>query len=243
VAFLQQSPYIPVTTKKNKTMAPIKHTVKILAIEEVTHNVRRIVTEKPNGYEFKPGQATEVSINKPGWKDEARPFTFTSLEENPCLEFTIKVYDDHDGVTKQVGQLKRGDELIIRDVWGAIRYEGPGFFIAGGAGVTPFIAIIRMLESQDRLNGNKLLFSNKTGDDIILEGEFTRILGDDFINTLTEQQAEGYDHRFMDKQYLREKIHDFSKHFYVCGPPKMVEDIQQHLSELGAESSSIVFEQ
>lgn len=224
-------------------MAPIKHTVKILAIEEVTHNVRRIVTEKPAGYEFKAGQATEVSVNKPGWENEARPFTFTSLVENPCLEFTIKVYDDHDGVTNQVGKLQRGDELILRDVWGAIRYEGPGFFIAGGAGVTPFIAIIRMLENQDRLNGNKLLFSNKTEDDIILKGELTRILGADFINTLTQKSANGYDNRYMDKQYLREKIHDFSKHFYVCGPSKMVEDIQQHLSELGAESSSIVLEE
>jgi predicted ferric reductase len=47
------------------------------------------------------------------------------------------------------GKLKHGDELIIRDVWGAIEYKGEGVFIAGGAGVTPFIAILRQLQADD----------------------------------------------------------------------------------------------
>jgi predicted ferric reductase len=120
-------------------MAEEKHTVKVLALEWVTHDVRRVVVEKPKDYDFTPGQATEVSINKEGWEDEARPFTFTSQQNDPCLEFTIKVYKDHDGVTEQIGKLERGDELIIRDVWGAIEYKGPGYFIAGGAGVISVI--------------------------------------------------------------------------------------------------------
>jgi predicted ferric reductase len=45
---------------------------------------------------------------------------------------------------KRIRKLKHGDELIIRDVWGAIEYKGEGVFIAGGAGVTPFIAILRI---------------------------------------------------------------------------------------------------
>src|SRR6266516_5523661 len=111
------------------------HIVKIISIEPVTHNVKRFTVEKPPGYSFKPGQATEVSINTPSLKEEKRPFTFTCLPESENLEFTIKIYDDHDGVTKALGKLKEGDELIIRDVCGAIIYNGPGIFIAGGAGV------------------------------------------------------------------------------------------------------------
>src|ERR1051326_599114 len=99
------------------------YTVKILSIENVTHNVKRFRYEKPEGYHFNPGQATEVSINKPGWQEERRPFTFTSLNENPFLEFTIKIYTDHNGVTNELGKLKPGGELIIRDVWGAIEYR------------------------------------------------------------------------------------------------------------------------
>lgn len=42
------------------------HILKVEAVSHVTHNVLRIVTEKPPQYHFEPGQATEVSINKPG---------------------------------------------------------------------------------------------------------------------------------------------------------------------------------
>ena len=50
------------------------HTVKILEIEPVTHNVRRFRFEKPEGFDFAPGQATEVSIDKDGWREDAKAF-------------------------------------------------------------------------------------------------------------------------------------------------------------------------
>ena len=68
------------------------------------------------------------------------------------------------------------------------------------------------------------------------------MLGDRFINTLTQEKIDGYDHRKIDKQYLREKIEDFDQHFYICGPKQMVKDIRNQLSELGADSSAVVFE-
>ncbi|WDR00201.1 hypothetical protein PSC71_05305 [Devosia sp. J2-20] len=37
------------------------------------------------------------------------------------------------------------------DAWGTIQYQEPGTFIAGGAGVTPFIAILRDLQAKDTL--------------------------------------------------------------------------------------------
>ena len=124
--------------------------VKILSVTPVTHNVNRYRFEKPEGYEFTPGQATDVSINKEEWKNETRPFTFTCLNNDPYLEFTIKSYTDHNGVTNELTKLKEGDELIIRDVWGAITYKGEGYFIAGGAGITPFISILRQLKNENK---------------------------------------------------------------------------------------------
>src|SRR5947199_6755341 len=119
----------------------MEYTVQILSIDQLTHNVRQFRLQKPQGYAFVPGQATEVSINKEGWEAEKRPFTFTGLNEDPYLEFTIKCYTDHPGVTNELSKLNNGDELIIGDVWGAISYQGEGYFIAGGAGITPFLAI------------------------------------------------------------------------------------------------------
>ena len=219
------------------------HIVKILNAQYVANNVRQFKVEKPVGYKFKPGQATDVSINKPGWKEQKRPFSFTSLNEWDYLEFTIKIYIDHQGVTNELGKLVVGDELILHSVFGAINYFGEGLFIAGGAGVTPFIAIFRQLKRQDILGNNTLLFSNKMVQDIILKNEFTAMLGDHFINTLTEEKTETYDNSKIDEKYLKEKITTFSQYFYLCGPDAMVENIHQHLIHLGVEESKIIIEQ
>jgi ferredoxin-NADP reductase len=220
----------------------IDHKVKIISVNTVTHDVRQFVVEKPTGYTFVPGQATEISINKEGWKDQKRPFTFTSLNDSENLEFIIKIYPSHDGVTNELSKLKSGDELIIRDVWGAIAYKGKGVFIAAGAGITPFIAILRDLEKKNALNGNKLIFSNKTSKDIILKDEFERMLGPDFIRVLTKEKYLDAHFGRIDRKYLEGTIRDFDQHFYICGPEKFVESMQFILKELGAKTESVVIE-
>ena len=222
----------------------MSYTLQINDIQQITHDVKQFDLKKPEGFNFDPGQATEVSINKEEWKDEKRPFTFTSLDEDPELQFTIKIYDDHDGVTEQIGKLQTGDELIIDDPWGTINYKGKGVFIAGGAGVTPFIAIMRKLYKDGNLKGNRLIFSNSSEDDIILREEFETMLGDDFLNTLPEQDHHPkYLTERIDKDFLVEHINDFDQQFYVCGPPEMVDDINAHLKELGADPDGLVFEE
>ena len=219
------------------------HTVRILKVEPVTHDVRRFTVEKPAGFRFEPGQATEVAINRSGWHEQKRPFTFTSLNDWPDLEFTIKIYSDHDGVTDQLGGLGEGDELLIDDPWGTIQYRGPGYFIAGGAGVTPFIAILRQLARNGKLSGNSLLFSNKTGHDIILRDEFEAMNGLACVFTVTDEPAQDLENRLIDRPFLEEKVADFSKHFYVCGPPQMVDDLKAHITALGGRADAIVFEE
>ncbi len=223
----------------------MSHTVRILDIKQVTHDVRTYRFEKPEEYAFEPGQATEVAIDKEGWRDEKRPFTFTSLNKEPYLEFVIKSYPSHDGVTEQIGQLQVGDSFIIDDPWGTIQYKGAGTFLAGGAGVTPFIAIFRDLYDNDKINDNTLIFSNKSEKDIILKDEFEEMLGDNFVNVITDEPTD--DHIFLDgfidKEFLSEQIDDFDQPFYVCGPAAFNDAIMGYLKELGADPDALVFEE
>ena len=220
-----------------------KHIVKILGTEYITHNVKRFRISKPDAYKFKPGQATDISIIVPGRKELRGPFTFTSLNDWDTLEFTIKIYADHHGLTNELGKLKAGDELVLHDVFGAINYKGEGVFISGGAGVTPFIAIFRQLQKDKKLGNNKLIFSNKTSKDIILKDEFKKMLGDNFINTITDEQTEHYDNGEIDAGYLKEKINDFSQYFYICGPKPMIKNIKGMLQELGAYKEKLVLDE
>jgi len=219
------------------------HVVKILDLLSLTHDVKQFTVEKPEGYSFVPGQATEVAINKEGWKQEKRPFTFTSLPEDDHLEFVIKSYRDHDGVTNHLDGVIPGDELIIDDSWGAIQYKGKGVFIAGGAGVTPFIAILKDLISKGELEGNKLFFANKTRKDVILESYFHEILGEDFVSILDKEKLDGHEHGRIDMEFLKKHLVDFSQEFYVCGPPPMIESVSTNLKQLGANPGGITFEE
>jgi ferredoxin-NADP reductase len=219
-----------------------EHIVRILSTKQVTHDVKMFRVEKPEGYLFVPGQATDVSINTADLRNKKRPFTFTSLTTAPYLEFIIKNYPSHNGITSKLHTMRSGDELIVRDVWGAIAFKGKGVFIAGGAGITPFISIFRDLHARNEISGNMLLFANKTKADIILEDELKSMLGKSFINILSEEKADGYFNGFISKDFLKASIDDFDQNFYVCGPPRMMDMVLKQLSELGVGKKSVTLE-
>jgi ferredoxin-NADP reductase len=219
-----------------------KHIVKIEFIEKVTHDVIKIVTEKPDDYKFSPGQATDVTINKPGWQEEKRPFTFTCLPDDDYLEFTIKTYPEHKGVTNELLKLKKKDELILHEVFGAISYKKEGVFIAGGAGITPFISIFRHLQKQNKIGNNVLVFANKTKADIILKKELKNMLGNAFINILSDEKIVGYHHGRITEDFLKAILSGVNQQFYVCGPPPMMEAVLNQLINLGVNKNAITKE-
>jgi ferredoxin-NADP reductase len=220
----------------------MRQPVKIISIEHLTHDVLRIVAEKPEGLVFTPGQAADISINKPGWEEEKRAFTFTSLPGEDHIEFSIKTYPSRHGVTEQLLALKAGDELIVHDVFGDIHYKGEGIFLAGGAGVTPFIAIFKELQRKNAIGHNKLIFANKTQMDIILEDQFRKWLGDRFINVLSEEMIQGYIPGHITAELIRQHLTTVTKYFYLCGPPPMMEAVEKQLASLGIRDDAIIKE-
>ena len=218
--------------------------VKILDIANVTHNVRRYTLDRPEGYAFTPGQATDVSLDEDGWRDKKHPFTFTALADAPNLEFTIKSYfaTGGDGVTERLYGYKPGQSLVLRDVWGTITYKGAGTFIAGGAGITPFIAILRDLHHQRKLEGHTLIVSNRTEADIILRDEFESFRGLRTVWTVTSDPQSSLLHDRIDDKFLKTHIKDFAQNFYLCGPDDMVKQLRGTLKELGASVENVTWE-
>ncbi len=214
--------------------------LKILNTHYITQNVKRFVLEKPKDFKYTPGQSAHISINLPGWEEKIRPFTFTSLQHWDHLEFIVKIYEDHKGVTDQMGKLKTGDELLLHDLYGTIEYKGPGIFIAGGTGITPFIAIFRALFESGNLRNLALLYSNKTKDDIILHDELTKMLGPAYRNVFTQEGVIGFRERRIDRKFLIETIGDFDSRFYVCGPKIFTEEICDALISLGANPEFLI---
>jgi ferredoxin-NADP reductase len=218
------------------------HILSVESVKNLTHDVLEITTNKPKNFKFSPGEAANIAINKSGWLKEERPFTFTNLPSNNSLEFTIKLYPEKEGVTNELVLLEKDDELVLHDVFGSITYKGEGVFIAGGAGITPFISIFRSLHAKKEIGKNKLLFANKTKADIILENEFRTLLGNAFVNILSDEDIEGYHYGMVTEEFLKANVSDFTQQFYICGPPPMIKAVQKQLINLGVTEDQITIE-
>jgi ferredoxin-NADP reductase len=220
-----------------------KHIVKVLKTEFVLYNVKRFTVEKPKGYTFTSGQATDVSLNKPGMEEDLHPFTFTCLNSDDHLEFTIKIYKGHNGFTKKLLDINEGDGLIVHEVFGTIVYHGPGLFIAGGAGITPFISILRQLKKDGELAGNVLLFANHTDKDVILKAELDEMLGANHIDVIAEPEAPNAYGSHIDKKLIKQFLTDKTEYAYVCGPDEFVSIMKGYLLDLGLAENQIIIEQ
>lgn len=216
------------------------HTVEILDTEMLNPNVKHFFTTKPPGYRYRPGQATLVELSEK--KGDKHPFTFTGLNEEPDLEFTIKLYHERHGVTDILAIYTKGDTLRIGDPWGAIEYKGPGLFIAGGAGITPFLAILRKLKKEHAIAGNSLWFSNKWDEDIFLEDELKEMLGEKLKLLVTEEASTQHERGRIDRKYLETQVTNLDQYFYICGPDKMVKELSGTLQELGAKKEKVITE-
>jgi ferredoxin-NADP reductase len=218
------------------------HILTLRAIEPVTHNTHHLVFDRPEDFGFEPGQAIEMKLQKDGWREKGRPFTPVSLPDEDTLEFVIKSYPSHDGVTEQIGQMQPGDEVSIAGPFGDIRDRGSGVFIAGGAGITPMIAILRKrLHDAGNLSGSTLVFSNKTEADIIWREKLSAMPGLTVAYVVSEGEGETVPKRELNRDYLRQFIAP-GPLCYLCGPPPMMRSVQGELDALGVDADHLIFD-
>lgn len=95
---------------------------------------------------------------------------------------------------------------------------------------------------KQEIHGNKLIFSNKTAEDVIMPEELQKMLKKDFLNVFTRENVIGFQEKRIDRNFLIDTIADFSQNFYVCGPSDFVKNITNHLFDLGANVDTVVFE-
>jgi ferredoxin-NADP reductase len=117
--------------------------------------------------------------------------------------------------------------------------------VGGGSGVVPLMAMVRQRAADGDEVPTRLLYSEKSWDDVIYRDELERTgkRGDGFerVYTLTRRQPpgwKGYDRR-VDRELLAEVAPDGLALTFVCGPTPFVEAVAEALVELGNEPSQI----
>ena len=111
-----------------------------------------------------------------------------------------------------------------------------------GAGLTPFLAILRNLYAANEIDGNVLWFSNQRDRDVFLEEELRQMLGDRLRLLITQEGSTKYECRHLEQEYLRAHVKTFDQSFYVCGPDTVVKELCTALPTLGVDAGKIVAE-
>jgi ferredoxin-NADP reductase len=68
------------------------------------------------------------------------------------------------------------------------------------------------------------------------------MLNKNFVNILSDEKVEGFAHGLISEQFLKANMDGANKHFYVCGPPPMMDAVLKQLSNLNVAEDSIITE-
>jgi len=198
-----------------------------------TPRVKLIRLEFPQKLAFKPGQWVGV------WCDDfigennkplRRAFSIASLPDEPYIELCVA--RGH-ALSAHLQDLKPGSKVHLDGPYGMfwLRPAQKYLFIAGGTGIAPFRSMIHQALSEGK--EVVLIYSMKTPSDFIYRKELESLKGLKLVPTIT---VEGYPQWEGERGRAQTFLHKYFKKgydVYVCGPPPMVEAVNQKLEELG----------
>jgi ferredoxin-NADP reductase len=217
----------------------MNYTVKVLGKDKITHDVVGLTLERPGGYSFRPGQRISFGLERPDLTRQTGRFSLTGLNSDPDLKIAVKTSPDHAELNTHVRRLETGDRVSIGDPEDEVAYRGPGVFIAGGTGISPFMAIFRQLHADGKLAGNSLIYANKRGEDICFEGELYSMFGTRMLSVLALEDRPRNIPGEVDADLIREHFTNLDQPFYVCGPEPFVNRVADELADAGVKRGNI----
>ena len=152
-------------------------TMRVEKIEELTHDIRRLVLSGDENMEFRPGQYADIAI--PG-SDDVRSFSMANLPGGE-LEFMIKLYPDgkFSGLLAD-GGLSEGDELEVTGPYGVFtlrQSERPLLFVGGGAGMAPILSLLRSMAEKGIDRRAIYYYGARTEEDLFHLEELAELAG------------------------------------------------------------------
>jgi propane monooxygenase reductase component len=215
---------------------------RVEAVEELTHDIRRLRLSVDPDFEFKPGQYVDISI--PGDEEHHRSFSMANTEPGE-LEFMIKLYPGgrFSGLLAD-GSVKPGDELSVTGPYGVftLRPSSPRrlLFIGGGAGMAPIVSLLRSLRETGSDREATYYYGARTETDLFHLDELAS-LPCQFVPALSEDGWSGETGLITDVvDRLEGDITEVDA--YVCGPPPMVEAAIALLERRGVPEAHIYFD-
>jgi len=224
-------------------------TMRVEKIEELTHDIRRLVLSGGDAMQFKPGQYADITI--PG-SEEVRSFSMANLPGGE-LEFMIKLYPDgkFSGLLAD-SKLSEGDEVEVTGPFGVFtlrQSERPLLFVGGGAGMAPILSLLRSMVEKGIDRKAVYYYGARTEQDLFhleeLEELAEQLPNLTFVPALSdiEDGADWDGERGMVTDVvtrLEEELGEMDA--YLCGPPPMVDAAIAMLDANGVPENRVYYD-
>lgn len=250
-------PFAAASTKK----APLpcaqgRFPATILSLQSLSPYIRQIVLQVAPAHlalaSFRPGQWVDFHI--PDAAHTVGGFSICStpsrLAEEGVIELAVK-RSTHPPAAWVHDEAKVGT-MVELEVGGSFSYDcagpeqaAPSVFIVGGVGITPIVSMVRSRMSVVGAPSTTVMYSAKTEVDLVYRRDlnsFRSIEGFTLYLSATigaGQHAESWRENGVNTgrvplDLLRRVLDDTDRdavHVYLCGPPKMVEEILPIIAE------------
>ena len=218
----------------------------VVDVVDETPRVTTIAFDVPGWPGHRAGQHVDIRLTAEDGYQAQRSYSIASAPDGTLVELTVERLEDGEVSPYLTDELRPGDQIELRGpIGGYFVWEpsqgGPLLLVAGGSGVAPLMAMIRVRDAAGSDAETRLLLSSRGWDDVIYRDELERLGGHGLTltHTLTRSQPQGWAGyaRRVDAEMLAEVGPRPAEQplVYVCGPTPFVEAVAEALVQLGHE--------
>lgn len=195
-----------------------------------------LIFEKPKGFDFYPGQYLDIKLPVKDPNGDTRAFTISSSPAEDFLMITPK--KGISNFKKALEKLNVGDAISSSHPAGTFILDesSPAIFIAGGIGITPFRSIIKYALDQKLKAPITLIYSN-SDQNFLFKNEL-----DQWQKLYPKLSIIYHNTSIKGRLTSLPNINYHSPIYYLAGPPKMVDDFEKILLEMGIDGVNIRYD-
>jgi ferredoxin-NADP reductase len=226
---------------------------RLLSRVQVAEGTMAVHFEKPSHFDFKPGQAADVTLPDSPETDSAgntRTFSIASSPFENQLMFTTRMRDS--AFKRSLKKVPLGTEVRIGPAMGSFTLHKnsakAAVFLAGGIGITPFLSIVRQADHDRLPHQLHLFYSNRRPEDTAFL-ETLQMLENSNPNfqltcTMSDMGQSQKDWKgetgLINKEMLSRHLSALQGPiYYSAGPPAMVAGMKKMLVGAGVEEDDI----
>lgn len=216
-----------------------------------TPRATTVVFDVPGWPGHRAGQHVDVRLTAEDGYQAQRSYSISSAPDGSSrIALTVVRIEGGEVGQYLAGELQRGHQIELRGpIGGYFVWEpecgGPVMLVAGGSGLAPLMAMMRLHARARSQADMRLLTASCDWEDTLFREELRRLVGHGrvVVHTLTQSQPPGWTGhaRRVDAQMLAELGPDPAEQpqVYVCGPTPFVESVAEALVRLGHQPHAI----